>query len=317
MDVDDEDNDAQEGKGPPVDEATATTMILRNLHPAFTQQGTQEWLDEKGYSGKFDFALFFPARKTSRLSVFPYAFVNFSKPEFAQEFKAQFHLSRFNVEPYNEIIEENGKQAPPLSIAVARRQGFPENYVRFSHLLDDSRNTQCRPFFDAKSILQLSKDEQEAAQKQAQEAANAENMASEAPCTTFIVRNLPLALSDQEVAREWLNEKGFDGEYNFFLWFPGKKQRKAFFASDSAEQPQGLGYFFVNFKDAAAGQKCKDDLDGQQFDDSGERLNVVAARKQGIDDLLTHFGNLGENGGRVAPWVSPDQADQPSFRAYQ
>ncbi|CAK0837463.1 unnamed protein product [Prorocentrum cordatum] len=314
VEVDDEDHEgAQEGQGPLVDEATATTMILRNLPPTFTQQGTQEWLDEKGYKGKYDFALFFPARKTSRLSIFPYAFVNFLTLELAQEFKGQFHLSRFSGEPCSEVVEDNGKQAPPLSVVAARRQGFSENYVRFSHLLDDTRSTQCRPFFADESIKCLSKDELEAAQKQAQQVA-AENLASEAPCTTFIVRNLPLALSDQDAAREWLDSKGFKGEYDFFIWFPEKKQRKAAFAADAAEQPQGMGYFFVNFKDAAAGQKCKDDLDGQQFDDSGERLNVVAARKQGLDELLRHFGNLGE-GGRVAPWVATDRADRSSAQA--
>mmetsp|Transcript_49321 Transcript_49321/g.132766 ORF Transcript_49321/g.132766 Transcript_49321/m.132766 type:complete len:114 (+) Transcript_49321:113-454(+) len=100
--------------------------------------------------------------------------------------------------------------------------------------------------------------------------------------TTFIMTHLPASLSHQEVARAWLDGKGFSGEYDFFFFwsFPGK------------ELGQGLGYFIVNFKNVAAGQRFKDDLDGQQIDASGTRLNVVAARKQVIDDLRLHFGDL-------------------------
>jgi len=166
---------------------------------------------------------------------------------------------------------------------------LPPGLPMVPHVLDDTRSTQCRPLLADESVERLSTDEPEAAQKQAQEAANVENLASEVPCTTFIVKNLPASLSDQEVAREWLDTQGFRGEYDFFMWFRGTTKREALGVGGSAKQPQRRGYLLVNFRDVAAGQRCKDGLDGQQVDDSGARLGVVAARKQGLDNLRLHF----------------------------
>ena len=59
------------------DKSASTTLILRNLPPCSDQQAVRKWMDESGYVDSYDFLLWFPAKKTSRLNTPSYAFVNF------------------------------------------------------------------------------------------------------------------------------------------------------------------------------------------------------------------------------------------------
>merc|ERR1719329_212796 len=68
------DPDLQCGKGGGVQEVTvpteaesseATTLVLRNLPKEHNQQSVQEWVDNFGFAGLYDFLLFFPAKLTA------------------------------------------------------------------------------------------------------------------------------------------------------------------------------------------------------------------------------------------------------------
>lgn len=300
------------GDGAPAngDESSATTLILRNLPPYFDQQKAQEWVDEKGYAGMYDFFLWFPAKKTSRLNTSSYSFVNFRCAKDAQRFRQEFHLARF---PLTEA-ESGGKQQWPLSIAVAKVQGFEENYIRFHHLLDDKSPTLCQPFFARDAIEQLSQETQEAAAATASSAPQLENV-HEGPATTLIIRNLPASVDSQDAARQWLERAGFAGQYDFFLYLPAKRRRPEP-ASGQPGPPQGLGYAFVNFRAPGLASGCAEALNSRSLSDGDPVLNVVAARVQGLDVCISHFSSLGDNG-RVVPWTDPAASAGRPLRQYQ
>merc|ERR1711920_1121100 len=113
-----------------------------------------------------------------------------------------------------------------------------------------------------------------------------DGQASGVPCTTLIVRNLSLSLSDQAIARKWFDSWcGFENQYDFFLFFRGK--RNTFVSSgDIFEPPQGPGYFFVNFTSPESAQCCKERVHGKVFE--GSLLDVAVSRKQGVEQLLQH-----------------------------
>ncbi|CAK0874101.1 unnamed protein product [Prorocentrum cordatum] len=75
------------------------------------------------------------------------------------------------------------------------------------------------------------------------------------PCTTLIVRNLSVSFADQEAARTWFDCLGFEGQYDFFLFFPGKTRRRTP-ESEPPDPPPSLGYFFVNFVSPSFAQNC-------------------------------------------------------------
>eukprot|EP00421_Protoceratium_reticulatum_P075833 CAMPEP_0168411840 /NCGR_PEP_ID=MMETSP0228-20121227/28404_1 /TAXON_ID=133427 /ORGANISM="Protoceratium reticulatum, Strain CCCM 535 (=CCMP 1889)" /LENGTH=542 /DNA_ID=CAMNT_0008425591 /DNA_START=81 /DNA_END=1706 /DNA_ORIENTATION=- len=277
-------------------EAESTTLILRNLPSTFDQQTAQEWVNVKGYFGLYDFLLWFPAKKTSRLNTSSYAFVNFRTANVAVQFREQFHLARF---PAPEG-ESGSRQQWPLSIAVAKVQGFAENYIRFHHLLDDRSPTLCQPFFAKDAVEQLSAAEKEAAAAATTGPTQLEN-SQDGPCTTLIIRNLPDRVDNQEVARSWLDARGFSGQYDFFLYLPAKRRRPDPDAAP-AGPPQGLGYAFVNLKDPSLAQAAAEALNGRSLADGDPVLNVVAARVQGYEECLGHFSTLADNG-RVVPWT--------------
>mmetsp|Transcript_89540 Transcript_89540/g.191870 ORF Transcript_89540/g.191870 Transcript_89540/m.191870 type:complete len:463 (+) Transcript_89540:2-1390(+) len=287
-----------------VDDGTATTLILRNLPTSFNQQAAQEWVDAKGYQGLYDFLLWFPAKKTSRLNTSSYAFVNFWSASDAHNFRQEFHLVRF---------QDQGKTQWPLSIAVAKVQGFVENYVRFHHLLEDNSPTLCLPFFDDRAVAALSQESIDAA------AAAGSNMphpdpSQDGPSLTLIVRNLPPQVENQEVARSWLDKKGFEGQYDFFSYFPAKRRRPG--NGPQVGTPQGLGYAFVNFRDSDLAQNCVEQLNGKVQVEGDPPLSVVAARVQGFDECRRHFSSLSESG-RVVPWVDPVVVANRPPRQYQ
>jgi len=255
-------------------------------------------VDEKGYAGAYDFLLWFPAKKTSRLNTTSYAFVNFRSVSHAASFRKEFHLQRFP----SQQVEPGGKQQWPLSIAVAKVQGFEDNYIRFYHLLDDKSPTLCQPFFAEDSIEKLSSEAKEKAAQAASNAPQLENI-SDGPCTTLIVRNLPPSLESQEETRQWLDNFGFAGQYDFFLWLPPKRKRVELAPTQSGP-PQGLAYAFVNLRSPEQAGKCAQFLNGHD-----PALNVVAARVQGLNACLEHFSQFGDST-RVSPWFDLEAASQ-------
>jgi len=280
-------------------DSTATTLILRNLPNGFDQQACQEWVD-KAFKGHYDFLLWFPAKKTSRLNNCSYAFVNFCDAQHARRFRDNFHLHRFSQDGY----DNSAKHQWPLSVAVAKVQGFAKNYIRYHHLLDKSKsNTLCKPFFLQSAIDDLTKDEVAAANKHAASLQHGET-------TTLVVRNLPLWMDSQDSARGWLDSAGHEGKYDFFLYFPPKKRKADGTAQGAAGQ--GLSYAFVNFKDPEDAKACIDELDGHRVAnavagvaaaaDEGPALSVVAARVQGLQECWDHFRGIEDNG-RLEPWV--------------
>jgi len=279
-------------------EENSTSLILRNLPCDFDQQKCQDWVD-KHYKGLYDFLLWFPAKKTSRLNNCSYAFVNFITAHHAKRFRGDFHLMRF----YQSDVDADGKNQWPLSIAVAKVQGFSQNYVRFHHLLEDTSYTLCKPYFDPRAVAALSS-ESLAAAKQTGSNMVREGVLGDSSPTTLIIRNLPSALDSQDVARGWLDGAGFGSQYNFFLYLPAKRRRLES-GTSTGGAGQGLAYAFVNFYYAETAKACVDKLNGQTLSEGDPTLSVVAARVQGLRDCRSHFSSLCE-GGRVEPWLAPD-----------
>lgn len=272
----------------------ATTLILRNLPSTFDQPKAQEWLDSYGFQGTYDFVLWFPAKATSRLNSCGYAFVNFRTNADAQNCMKKLHLVRFP--------DVDGNESLPLSVAVAKVQGFAENYTRFHHLLEANAPTRCSPFFAQDSIDALSQAERAVAENTASNPAPALGPSGNGPVTTIVIRNLPSVIQDTEIARQWLDAEGCGRQYDFFLYLPAKRQRRVPGKPQAA--PQGYGYAFVNFKKAEDAERCVEKLNGKVFGDGTPALNIVAAKVQGKGECIQHFNTLTDSG-RCLPWVEP------------
>lgn len=276
-----------------------TSLILRNLPSHFDQKQCEEWVDIN-YKGRYDFLLWFPAKKISRLNNCSYAFANFRTVSDAKRFKQDFHLVHFNDAILRARRTDEDKQWP-LSIAVAKIQGFAANYIRFRHFLDETCNTLCSPYFAPDAVASLSKEQLEAAAAQADKALVARDH-SEA-LVTVIIRNLPESLEGQDMARSWFNGAGFGGQYNFFLYLPAK-QRKPDSQTPEGGPGQGFAYAFVNFLNEEKAKACIEQLHNMSTSKGDPKLNVVPARVQGYNECLEHFRSLGESG-RIEPWRMP------------
>lgn len=281
------------------DTNAASTLIMRNLPHRFDQQSARDWVDQAGYANLYDFFLWFPAKATSRLNGYGYAFINFKAPCDAQRFKDEMHNFRF-------AASGQGPEADisPLSVAIAKVQGFVGNYVRFRHLLEGSSITRCAPFFARGSLDALTPEALEAAERAsaASQSLDHDNAAPEGPHTTLAIRNLPPRLETQAQAMDWLDAAGYQEQYSFFLYLPAKRARGKGVPSAGATASQGLGYAFVNFQDPEVAQACMSALDGSAPQDGDPALSVVAARVQGLEDCKTHFSTLAQSG-RCKPWV--------------
>lgn len=280
------------------EEATATTLILRNLPETYDQAKTQSFIEDKGYGGKYDFFLWFPAKQTSRLNSCGYSFVNFRDCATALSFRKEQHLCKIVDPDYNE-------SPTTLSIAVANVQGFVPNYQRYQHLLDGVLPTRCAPYFAADSMAKLTADQITEAKRAAADNPNSA-MTSPPPdgCfTTVIVRNLPPAVETQELCQKWLDQQGFDGTYDFLLFLPAKRTRR------KTSEANGFGYCFVNFLAAQDASRCFSTLHEKSLYQGDPELNVVAARVQGRLECLGHFESL-QDSGRCKPFIkSDDDAD--------
>mmetsp|Transcript_125717 Transcript_125717/g.402374 ORF Transcript_125717/g.402374 Transcript_125717/m.402374 type:complete len:482 (-) Transcript_125717:48-1493(-) len=277
-----------------IDEDTASSLILRNLPCHWNQQMCQDWVD-RNYRGLYDFLLWFPPKKSSRANNGSYAFVNFLTSHHARRFKADFHLLRFTE-----------GDAAALSIVFAKVQGFADNFIRFNHLLTDKTHTLCCPFFDDAAVTKLSKDQLEMANASTNQMVETNAKREAVAPTTLVVRNLPVALENQGVARAWLDGAGFGNTYDFFLYLPAKRSRKDHTHQDissPAESGSGLAYAFVNFVGPEQCKAALDRLHNKSLNAGDPALNVVAARIQGYQECMAHFGPISD-GGRLEPWTA-------------
>mmetsp|Transcript_17711 Transcript_17711/g.28783 ORF Transcript_17711/g.28783 Transcript_17711/m.28783 type:complete len:516 (+) Transcript_17711:67-1614(+) len=281
-----------------------TTLILRNFPPSFHQEKVEEWVNNGGYEGLYDFLLWFPAKSTSRLNSCGYAFINFRKEADASRFMNEKHLSRF-PDAYG---ENDGIESLPLSVAVAKVQGFAENYARFHHLTEERTATRCAPFFAKDAIATLSQGEIQAASEAKLDPHEHE---VSGPVTTIVIRNLPHMIDGSDTARRWLDVAGYAQRYDFLLFLPGKRVRQKGMKNPAAPT-HGYGYAFVNFKDPSDAQSCMEKLRGLMIGDAEVALNIVAAKIQGRAECLNHFSSL-TDGGRCTAWIEPAKQPPPAI----
>jgi hypothetical protein len=112
-------------------EGAPTTLMIRNIPPPYTPEDLiQEWPNDSTYDF---FYLSFNSRLQRNLT---YAFINFTSPEAALEFKCQWQNMRLGRHPSQK----------PLNIGVADMQGRDENLrqLRKKRLLY-TKTRQCQP----------------------------------------------------------------------------------------------------------------------------------------------------------------------------
>jgi len=116
----------------------------------------------------------------------------------------------------------------PLSIAIAKVQGFANNYIRFQHMLDGSVATRCKPCFASDAVASLSEEDVQAAVRTASAAkaasvthsGTASAVRRDRQAATLVVRNLPFSVDTQVHAMKLLGAAGVLQEhYDFFLFF--------------------------------------------------------------------------------------------------
>jgi len=271
----------------PPENATSTTLIIRNLPFDWDQRKCQEFIN-KDHGGEYDYLLWFPPKKSQRINISSYAFVNFLTPELAQRFSSKWHTKSLAEDPSNSI-----------SIAVAKVQGFAANYIQYNHLLDGGHETLCHPFFAEESVNSLSEEEQRQA---VEEAEKLRSKKREAPKegSTVVIRNLPISFSGLDGTQDWFDGEGFKGQYDFFAFIPSKKR-----GSKESNPVVGLAYAFVNLVSVEAAKECIEKLHNKIVEGS-EPLNVVFANLQGYEVCAKHFGGLREPGGRIETWTSKE-----------
>jgi len=111
------------------------------------------------------------------------------------------------------------------------------------------------------------------------------NKIADGSYTTLILRNFPVSF-DQDKARQWVADLGYEDKYDFFLWFPPK--------SGSRIGKRLCGYAFVNFRSTEFAQRFLEDHHMARFPaDDGDvpeaSLNVAVAKVQGFAKNYTRF----------------------------
>jgi len=293
-----------------VGSSDATCLILRNLPAQLHQQGLQDWLVEQGYAGLYDFLLWFPATRTSRLKTSSYAFINFSEAKHMHRFCKQALLLRFPTAANGDSTEADERaKSQVLSADIAKVQGFEENYVRFHHLLDPSSQTLCSPYFDPEKMNDLSRESVQRAMDEGIEVNKPKHSVDNA-ATTLIIRNLPVSVAhSQEAARAAFDKRmGRGNTYNFFVCFPAKSRKTRAPEMYAGGVKHGLPYAFVNFNTPADAQRCTDELNGWSPTKDAVPLSVITASNfQGKAACVEHFSKLSEHGG-IVPFIGEDSA---------
>jgi len=263
-----------------------TTLFLSGLPCSFSQAKLQSWLNWLGFSGHYDFLLWFPPKAASCHRSTSYAFINFFKPEHAEQ-----------------LLRANGLQAPDdevphghapgiVTIKEANVQGFAANYIRYYKLASQVTSSRCEPYFHPDSLQGLSDMDRMRAQQDAHVAEEeAEEKAARQGWTTVVIRNLPAQICSSEDMASWLQATWYPDLYtlfDFLLYIPPK--------SASWAAAQKFGYCFLNFKSSDDAWQCHSTLNGRSPPGGGMPLSVVVAHVQGIDECQTHFDSLLESG---------------------
>jgi len=120
------------------DAVPVTTVMLRNLPPAITQQRLIQELNTEGFAGQYDFC-YVPREFSTGVGV-SFAFVNFRCPEMASRLTEDWRGSRRFCQAFE----------APLNISAAKIQGLEGNLAKWNTArLRRVRNRQMRPFVAA------------------------------------------------------------------------------------------------------------------------------------------------------------------------
>eukprot|EP00811_Abedinium_folium_P033494 NODE_6452_length_1671_cov_5.626295.p1 GENE.NODE_6452_length_1671_cov_5.626295~~NODE_6452_length_1671_cov_5.626295.p1 ORF type:complete len:456 (-),score=122.59 NODE_6452_length_1671_cov_5.626295:228-1595(-) len=292
-------------------EATFTTVAVRNMHKDFDQASVEAWVNAAGFQKSYDFLLWFPARMSPPQRDYSYAFINFKAPCFASKFQRTFHGKR--SEPPTDKDADGGTEGKlPLNVAWAKVQGFGANFRKFRHLSGKQTNlapapaTKCHPYFCQEAIRCIEYDTHNDVEIDTASAAEASSL-PESGNTTVVIRNLPPSITEQKGAVKFLNDVGFDGKYNFFLFIPAKTKR----CGSTPNYP----YVFANFITPEVAKECMERFQGHVI--GGDlQLNLVFANKtQGLEACKTRFGSMSA-GSRCKPWLQGEN-DKAVHTAFQ
>mmetsp|Transcript_54228 Transcript_54228/g.156702 ORF Transcript_54228/g.156702 Transcript_54228/m.156702 type:complete len:465 (+) Transcript_54228:2223-3617(+) len=115
-------------------DASVTTLMLRNIPNKYAQSTLLEEIDEMGFAGTYDF-FYLPMDVQNRSNV-GYAFINFRLPAYAQRFYAMFSEHRFRKHPSRKIS----------NVSAAHVQGLDANLKHFENrAVTHARNNEYRP----------------------------------------------------------------------------------------------------------------------------------------------------------------------------
>jgi hypothetical protein len=172
---------------------------------------------------------------------------------------------------YCEVASQPLELSPPPASFATPLAGAPEVPVPKAHeqeqLKDRSMSTESMAITPCKNPLLRWADED-----------FAESEGVELGCATLMVRNIACRYSKEDVIG-FLAELGFDGAYDFF-YLPLNASRRS-----------NLGYFFINFRNEADSNRCRECLQGKCLGTSQtqKRCDVSMAKVQGAKSILEHF----------------------------
>lgn len=104
--------------------------------------------------------------------------------------------------------------------------------------------------------------------------------------TTLMIRGIPCSRTEEDML-ELIHANGFEGRYDFFYLPRSRRNLPA------SKKFSNLGYAFANFPNPDDCVKCMAALNGLVLDTkmrSTKVCEVVYARLQGLDELISHFG---------------------------
>jgi len=119
----------------PSDWSTTFTVMMRNLPNKYNQKLLLDEINNAGFQGGYDF--FYLPIDTESHANRGYAFVNFTEPRFAWQFKVQFEgcrMANFNSDKY-------------VTVTPAALQGFAANHAHYCNSRVSRGPPDARPLF--------------------------------------------------------------------------------------------------------------------------------------------------------------------------
>merc|ERR1719160_1736619 len=104
-----------------------TTVMLRNIPNKITRLKLMEGLNQQGFKGQYDY-LYLPLDRENRCNM-GYAFVNFTRSQYADQFFAQF-----NQRLATDCLPGSLRSEKVCEVCYARIQGREGNLDRFRKL---------------------------------------------------------------------------------------------------------------------------------------------------------------------------------------